>query len=333
MTYEAIIDDLKQKKYKPVYLLHGEEPYHIDLITDYIAENVLTEAEKSFNQTTLYGKDSDAAQVINAAKRFPMMASHQVIILKEGQELKDFKELEHYLKQPLQSTLLVINYKYKKLDSRTKLFKQFQEKGVVFESKKLYDNQVPGWITGYLSQKAYSIDPKAAFLLSEFLGSDLSKIANELEKLIIILGEKTRKITPELVERNIGISKDYNQFELQKALGQKDVVKANRIINYFAENQKNHHITQTISTLYFYFSKLLIYYYLKDRSKQNVAAALKINPYFVSDYAEAARRYKATKVAQIISILREYDMRSKGYNGDTTAEGELLKEMVFKILH
>ena len=333
MTYEAIIEDLKQKKYKPVYLLHGEEPYYIDLITDYIARHVLSEAEQSFNQTTLYGKDSEVEQVINAAKRYPMMASHQVIILKEGQEMNNFMDLGHYLKQPLQSTLLVINYKYKKLDSRTKLFKQFQEKGVVFESKKLYDNQVPGWITGYASHRKYRIEPKAAALLAEFLGSDLSKIANELEKLFIAVGEKERTITPLHVEVNIGISKDFNQFELQNALGKKDILKANRIINYFAGDPKNHHITVTIASLYYFFSKLLMIHYLKDRSKQNIASTLRINPYFVQEYEAASRRYKASRLVEILSLLRSFDLRSKGYDGDTTPAPELQRELIYRILH
>ena len=333
MTYEQIIGELQNKTYHPIYFLFGDEPYYVDLISNYIASNVLSEAEKSFNQTVIYGKDSDGPAVLNHAKRFPMMANQQVVIVKEAQELKDFESLIHYIENPLKSTLLVINYKYKKPDARKKVFKTLKQKSVYFESKKLYDNQIPGWITAYLTKRKYNIQPKAASLLSEFLGSDLSKITNELDKLIIILGETENTVTPEHIERNIGISKDYNQFELQKALGTKDVVKANRIINYFASNQKNNHITQTISSLYYYYSKLLIYYYLPDKSKGSVAAALKINPFFASDYMEAAKRYKPTKVAEIITILREYDMRSKGYGGDTTSAGNLLKELIFKILH
>lgn len=333
MTHEEIIRELKDKQYHPIYFLYGEEPYYIDLISNYIAQNTLTEAEKSFNQTVLYGKDSDGPSVINAARRFPMMSDKQVIIVKEAQELKDFDSLEHYVDKPLASTILVINYKYKKPDKRKKVFKLLTGNTISFESKKLYDNQVPGWITAYLAGRNYRIQPKAASLLAEFLGNDLAKITNEIDKLMIVLGEKENTITSEHIERNIGISKDYNQFELQKALGSKDVVKANRIINYFSENQKTNHITQTISSLYYYFSKLLIFYYLKDRSRQNVATVLKINPYFVNDYVEAASNYRPTRVAEIISILRDYDMRSKGYEGDTTSAGNLLKELIFKILH
>jgi len=333
MTHDEIIRELKDKNYHPIYFLYGDEPYYIDLISNYIAENTLTEAEKSFNQTILYGKDSDGPGVINAARRFPMMSDKQVIIVKEAQELRDIDSLEHYVDKPLISTILVINYKYKKPDKRKKVFKLLTGKTLSFESKKLYDNQIPGWITAYISGRNYRIQPKAASLLAEFLGNDLSKITNEIDKLMIVLGDRENTITSEHIEKNIGISKDYNQFELQKALGTRDVVKANRIINYFAQNQKTNHITQTISSLYYYFSKLLVLYYLKDRSRQNVASVLKVNPFFVNDYLEAARNYRPARVAEIISILRDYDMRSKGYEGDSTSAGNLLKELIFKILH
>jgi len=333
MSYEQLIGDLKNKVYRPIYFLHGDEPYYIDLVSDYITKKVLSEAEQSFNQTIIYGKESDAGQVINLARRFPMMASHQVVVVREAQELKGFEDLIHYAESPQPSTLLVINYKYKKPDKRKKVFKALERNGVNFESKKLYDNQVPGWIAGFASKRKYRMEPKAAALLAEYLGSDLSKIANEVEKLTIAIGEKGQTISSTHVEEHIGISKDYNQFELQNALGKKDVLKANHIINYFAENQKNYHITQTISSLYYYFSKLLLIHYLKDRSKQNVASKLKVNPFFVKDYENAARLYSAGKLVHIISLLRSYDMRSKGYKGNTSPEGELLRELIFKILH
>lgn len=333
MKFEEIIANLQKRIYHPVYFLYGEEPYYIDQISGFIAANVLSDAEKSFNQTVLYGKDSDGPQVVNAAKRYPMMAERQVIIVREAQELKDFESLVHYIEKPLQSTLLVINYKYKNPDGRKKVFKLLMEKAISFESKKLYDSQIPGWITGYLTKKKYNIQPKAASLLAEFLGSDLSKISNELDKLIIVLGDSERTITPLHIEKNIGISKDYNQFELQNALGKRDTVKANRIIHYFAQNQKTNPIPQTLASLYYFFSKLLILHYLKDRSKQNVAKVLKVNPYFANDYIDAAGRYRPAKIVEIMSVLREYDMRSKGFGGDTTPEGALLKELVFKILH
>lgn len=333
MTYDQLIGDLKNRVYRPVYFLWGEEPYYIDLATAFIAGNVLTEAEQSFNQTTLYGKDSEAMQVSDLARRFPMMASHQVVVLKEAQEMKSFSDLIHYVEQPQPSTLLVINYKYKKPDKRQKIFKVLEKQAVWFESKKMYDNQVPGWIAGYASNRKYRIEPKAAALLAEFLGSDLSKIANEVEKLMVAIGKKGETITPELVEKHIGFSKDFNQFELQDALGKRDVVRANRIINYFARNERKYPIPLTIVSLYYFFSKLLLFHYTKDKSRQNLAATLKVNPFFVKDYESAAKRYSAAKLVEIISLLRIYDMRSKGYDGNTTPEGELTRELVFKIFH
>ena len=333
MSYEQLIGDLKNKSYKPVYFLWGDEPYYIDLVTSYITQNVLSEAEQSFNQSILYGKDSEAAQVSDLARRFPMMASHQVVVVKEAQEMKSLGDLQAYVEQPQPSTLLVINYKYKKPDKRLKLFKVLEKNSVWFESKKLYDNQVPGWISGYASRRDFRIEPKAAALLTEFLGSDLSKIANELEKLIVAIGKPGATITPADVEKHIGFSKDFNQFELQSALGNRDVVKAMRIVNYFAENERKYPIALTTVSLYFFFSKLLLFHYTKDKSRQNLASVLKVNPFFVKDYEAAARHYPAGKLVEIISLLRTYDMRSKGWEGNSTSGGELTRELVFKILH
>jgi DNA polymerase III subunit delta len=334
MNFDQIISDLKNKIYKPIYFLSGEEPYFIDLLTKYINDNVLTDAEKSFNQTVLYGKDTEIHTVINSAKRFPMMANHQVIIVKEAQNIKNIEELIHYATAPLKSTLLVINYKYKTLDKRKKLYKAINEHGILFESKKLYDNEVPGWINAYLKNKNKTIDPGAGMLLNEYLGNDLSKIANELDKLIITLPDGEHNITTNHIERNIGISKDYNNFELHKALTQKNVLKANRIVNYFSQNPKNNPFTLTISTLYHFYSKVLTYHFLKNKSdRRNVAATLKVNPYFVGDYEKAAKQYNPKKTVEIISMLREYDLKSKGYNNVSTSQGELLKELVYRILH
>ncbi|MDF1574700.1 MAG: DNA polymerase III subunit delta [Bacteroidales bacterium] len=333
MTYEQLIGDLKNKAYRPVYFLWGDEPYFIDLATSFITGKVLSEAEQSFNQTILYGKESEAGQVSDLARRFPMMASHQVVVLKEAQEMKSFGDLIHYIEKPQPSTLLVINYKYKKPDKRQKIFKLLEKEAVCFESKKLYDNQVPGWIAAYASGRKFRMEPRAAALLAEFLGSDLSKIANEVEKLIVAIGKDERNITPALVEKHIGFSKDFNQFELQNALADRNALKANRIINYFAENPRKYPIPLTIVSLYYFFSKLLLFHYTKDKSKQNLASVLKVNPFFVKDYEMAARRYPAARLVEIISLLRIYDMRSKGYEGNTTPEGELTRELVFKILH
>ncbi len=334
MTYEQIITDLKNKIYKPIYYLMGNEPFYIDKITNHIIKNVLTDVEKDFNQTILYGKDTDIHTVITTAKRFPMMANLQVVVVKEAQNIKNIDELLVYVENPLKSTILVINYKYKDKppDKRKKIFKAIEKTGILFDSKKLYDNQIPKWINTYLNEKKYSIAPDAEILLSDFIGSDLNKIANELNKLIINIPENTR-ILPEHVEKNIGISKDYNNFELHKALGQKDILKSNRIINYFGKNQKDNHITLTILLLYIYFSKVLAYHFIKDKSNKNVASILQVNPYFVRDYQTAARNYNAKKLVEIISLLRQYDVKSKGIENISTPAGELLKEMTFRILH
>lgn len=334
MKYEQIITDLKNKIYKPIYFLFGDEPYFIDLISKYIQNNVLTESEKAFNQTILYGKDTDIHTVINAAKRFPMMANHQVVIVKEAQEIKDIDSLVHYATSPLESTILVINYKYKTLDKRKKLYKVIHENAVTFESRKLYDNQIPAWINSYIQTKNKTIDPNAGMLLNEYLGNNLNKIANELDKLIITLPENEVKITTAHIERNIGISKDYNNFELHKALTQKNVLKANRIVNYFAHNPKDNPITLTLSSLYMFFSKVLAYHFIKNKKdRRSVAATLKVNPFFIGEYETAARQYNPKKTVEIIELLREYDLRSKGYNNVSTPHGELLKELVYKILH
>jgi DNA polymerase-3 subunit delta len=332
-SYESILADLKKKKIHPVYFLTGDEPYYIDQISDYIQENLLGEAEKAFNQTILYGKDVDAIGVMNAAKRFPMMSPLQVVIVKEAQEMDKIDDLVHYVENPLQSTVLVLNYKYKTPDKRKKVFKSLLNKSVCLESKKLYDNQVLAWISGYVSSKNISIEPKAAALLVEFLGNDLSKISNEIDKLIISLGEGKSQITSALIERNIGISKDFNNFELQNAVGKRDVLSANRIINYFAENQKNHPLVLTINILYTFFSKLMIYHWTKDKSKDNLIEQLGVRSFFLKDYLEAARNYNASQVIYIIGLLREYDLKSKGYKGTAIPPGELLKELIFKILH
>ena len=333
MKFEEILQDLKNKIYKPIYFLMGEEPYFIDVITDFIAEHVLDEAEKSFNEVILYGKDTDIATVINTAKRFPMMANHQVVILKEAQVLQDIDKLIYYAEAPLKSTILVINYKYKKLDKRKKLYKVLDKAGAVFDSERLYEDKVPAWITAYLSEKGLSIDLKASMILTEFLGNDLGKIVNELEKLILTIPDNTKTITTDQIERNIGISKDFNNFELHKALSGKNILKANRIIYYFDKNQKNNPISMTISSLYYFFSKVLMYHFIKDKSRRNAASVLQINPFFLPDYELAARNYSAAKIVRIVGLLREYDLKSKGMGNVSSTPGDLLKELIYKILH
>jgi len=334
MTFEQILQQLKTRTYSPLYFLMGDEPYYIDEITNYIANKVLTEEEKAFNQTTLYGKDTDMTSIILAARRYPMMAQHQVIVVKEAQNFKDIEKLVVYAEKPLNTTILVINYKYKTLDKRKKLYKAITKSGgVLFESKKLYDNQVGAWLNSFLKTKGLTIDITASRVLIEYLGNDLSKIAHEIEKLRIAFGSKTKNITTTDIERNIGISKEFNNFELNKAIFQKNVVKANQIIQSFGKNPKSNPIQVTTATIFGYFQKLMAYHYLPDKSKHEVASALKINPFFVSDYTTGARNYSARKVIQVISLLREFDMKSKGYKSNVTDSGELLKELIFKIIH
>jgi DNA polymerase-3 subunit delta len=334
MEYNEIITELKSKIYRPVYFLEGEEPYFIDKITAYIQENVLNEAEKSFNQTILYGKDTTIEDVINTAKRFPMMANNQVVIVKEAQNLNDLKQLGFYIQSPQKSTILVINYKYKSLDKRSKLYKTLKDKAVFFESKKIPEYKIAAWITKYLKNKNTGITDNAAELLAEYLGNDLNKITHELDKLFLTLPKDKDKITPDDIEKNIGISKDYNAFELNKALADKDVLKANRIVNHFAKNPNENPLPKTVGSLYYFFSKVLGYHFVKNVSNQKVlASSIKINPKMVWQYKKAAQKYDPNKLARIISYLREYDMKSKGMNNVSTPDGELLRELVFKILH
>ncbi len=332
-TFEEIMSDLRNRIYKPVYFLAGEEPYYIDQITDYIEDKVLPEAEKAFNQMILYADDTNIPSIIDIARRFPMMASHQVVIIREAQSLKKIDDLAIYLDKPLTSTILVFCYKYKSLDKRTRLFKVLENHGVYFESQRLRDYQIPAWIDRYLMKKGIRTDPSSSAMLTEYLGTDLHKIANELDKLIITLPAGKPVITTAIIEQNIGISKDYNNFELQKAVGDKNILKANMIIKYFSNNPKDNPITLTIASLFGFFSKLLIYHYLPDKSKNNVAAVLKVNPFFVKDYESAASKYNASKTVQIISLLRTFDMKSKGFGDPGTEPGDLLRELVYRILH
>jgi DNA polymerase-3 subunit delta len=332
MTFEQITGDIKRKIYHPVYLLHGEEPYFIDAISDLIEETVLTDTEKEFNQTVIYGRDTDPGRIIDMARRFPMMANYQVVIVKEAQDIDKIENLQPYMDKPQPSTILVIAYKYKKVDQRKGFAKSVAKAGVVFESSRLYDNKIPAWINGQVSLKGYSIRPDACQLLAEYLGTDLGRIVNELEKLVINL-PKEKPIDTALIERNIGISKDYNIFELQNALGSRDITRANRIVNHFAANTKQNPMIVVLTVLFGYFMKIMIYHQLKDKSDKNAASALSVNPYFIKDYVIAARNYPFQRIRAIIALLREYDLRLKGVNNGSTEEGELMKELVYKILH
>ena len=333
MDYNQIISDLKNKNYSPVYFLEGEEPFFMDRISDFILENVLTEDEKGFNQTILYGKDLSLDAIMTAAKRFPMMAGRQVVVIREAQNIKNIEDLASYVEKPMRSTILVINFKYKTIDKRKKLYKALQKNGIYFESKPLYDNQVPAWISQYLKEKNLGIDPRAAQMITDFVGSDLQRIVNELEKVTISLVPGT-SIMPDDVEKNIGISKDFNTFELQKALGNKDILKSNRIINYFIDNEKQHPLTVIIGMLASYFRKLLVYHSIENKSDRTaLSQKLGVSPFFINDYISAAGKYSLDKAVLIISMMREYDLRSKGARGGSTGNGDLLRELVFKILH
>ncbi|MBS1636768.1 MAG: DNA polymerase III subunit delta [Bacteroidetes bacterium] len=349
---QQILTDLKRRIFKPVYFLSGEEAYYIDLVSNYIENNILDEGEREFNQTVLYGKDVDMLSIVSQAKQFPMMSDYQVVIVKEAQNLKELNKsaggddesdekpsaksannpLASYLQNPQPTTVLVFCYKYKSLDKRSAVYKSLQKNGVLLETKKLYDNQLPDWITTFVQDKNYKISPKASFLLAEYLGNDLSKIVNEIEKLVINIPAGA-EITAELVQDNIGMSKEFNVFELQDALAKKDILKANRIINYFASNEKEHPAVMTLSSLYNYFNKILLYHFAPDKSKFAVASVLGVNPFFVEGYAKAAQNYGTAKLKSIFSYLKEYDLKTKGVDNSGVDNGELLKELIFKILH
>ena len=333
-TYEEIARDLKNRIYKPVYYLMGEESYYIDRISEYIAQTVLNENEKEFNQTILYGADTDIATIINAAKRYPMMSKYQVVIVKEAQGVKNIDELSYYLQKPLESTILVLCHKHCVLDRRKKLAAEIEKVGVLFESKKIKDAQLTGFITSYLKRKSIEIEPKASEMMAEFVGTDLSRMAGELEKLIITLPKGQKRITPEQIEQNIGISKDYNNYELRNALIIKDVFKANQIIKYFEENPKTNPLQMTLSVLFNFFSNLMLAYYAPEKSEQGIAAQLGLkSPWQSKDYLAAMRKYSGVKVMQIIGEIRYCDAKSKGVGNSSLGDGELLRELVYKILH
>ena len=322
---DDILKELRAKQYRPIYYLMGEEDYYIDLIADYIEENVLTDEEKEFNQTVMYGADVDIATVINAAKRYPMMAEHQVIIVKEAQAVRGMEELTYYLQKPLLSTILVLCHKHGALDRRKKLAGEIEKAGgVVFESKKVREAQLPAFISSYLKRKGVDIEPKASQMVAEFVGTDLSRLTGELDKLIITLPKDLTRV----------ISKDYNNFELRAALVEKNVLKANRIVKYFEENPKNNPIQMTLSLLFGFFSNLMMAYYAPEKTEQGIAAFLGLkSPWQAREYLSAMHRYSGVKTLQIIGEIRTADARSKGVENSSMSDGDILRELVFKILH
>lgn len=334
MTYEDIAKDIKNGKFAPVYLLMGEEDYYIDRISDYIVEKALDENEKEFNLTIMYGLDTDMASVVNNAKRYPMMSEHQVVVVKEAQNLRSWEELSFYMQKPLTSTILVFCYKHGTLDRRKKIVAEIEKNGVVFESKKLKENLLPGFITTYMKRRKMEIDDTAAQLMAEFVGNDLNRLAGELDKLIITMPKDRNRITPVEIERNIGISKDYNNFELKNALITKDTLKANKIVKYFSDNPKSNPLQPTLALLFNYFSNLMVAYYAPERTENGVAAYLGLkSPWLAKEYIAGMKAYTGVKVMNIITQIRLCDVRSKGIGNVSLSPGELLRELVYFILH
>lgn len=334
MTFEQIINGIKSRDFKPIYLLMGDEPYYIDEITNLFINTVLPEEERDFNQTILYGMETDVKSVITLARSFPMMSDYQVVVIKEAQNLSKIEELEVYAKNPLHTTILILNYKNGSLDKRKKLYAEIDKNGVVFESKKIPEYKIPGFISSYVQTKGLTIDQKSAQMLSDYLGNDLSKLTNEIAKLLIAIPPNEKRITAELIEENIGISKDFNNFELLKSVIEKDIFKVNQIADYFEKNPKNNPMVMTMSILFNFFSNLMVCYWAKNKTEQGIAAELGFrNPYQAKDYVLALKNYNAFKCMEIISLLRTYDARSKGVGNTSTSDGELLKELLFKITH
>ncbi|EKT4499704.1 DNA polymerase III subunit delta [Flavobacterium psychrophilum] len=328
-----IINDIKAGNIKPIYFLMGEEPYYIDKLSEYIEKNILQEHERDFNQTVLYGRDVTIEDVVSNAKRYPMMADRQVVIVKEAQDLiRTIDKLESYAENPQPTTVLVICYKYKALDKRKKITKILAQKGVVYESKKLYENQVGEWLKRVLSGKKLNIEPKASAMLVDFLGTDLSKIANELDKLAIILPQGST-ITPAIIEENIGFSKDFNIFEFRKAIGERNQLKSYKIADHFAQNPKDNPMVVTTSLVFSFFIQLLKYHGLKDKNPKTVAPILGVSPFFLKDYDIALRNYPMKKVSQIVASLRDIDVKSKGVGANALPQSDLLKEMLVKIFN
>jgi DNA polymerase-3 subunit delta len=338
MDHYRIIRDIETGHVKPIYTLMGEEPFFVDMVTDYMEDKLLDEASKAFNQTVVYGRDVSMSQVLSTAKAFPMMGDKQLVLVKEAQDLKEWKrsddlgELEAYVKHPQESTVLVFAFKNKKLDGRLKVAKQLKSEGVFMDAKRISESRIPDWINDYIESKGFAIAVDAKILLAEYLGNNLGKLVNELNKLCIVL-PKGSNIHTKDIEENIGISKDYNVFEFQKALGTKDVQKANRIVDYFIANPKANPIQMVLPVLYGYFSKLHNLHYLKDKGKSSVASNLGVPPFFANDYINAARNYKPGKLERVIGYIRDCDKKSKGVDNVGLDHGTLMKEMTFKILH
>ena len=331
MSADKIIAELKKGSYKPVYWLEGEEEFFIDKVVDYAEHSVLNEDEKSFNLSVFYGKDSEWADVVNACRRYPMFSDKQVIVLKEAQAMRNIEKLESYIEKPLSSTVLVVAYKNKKVDGRTRMAKLLKEKGVVLTTKKLYDNELPEWTQQLIKSKGYSINRKALFLLIDHIGNDLSRLNNEVDKLALNLGDRTT-ITEDDIESYVGVSKEFNVFELQQAIATRDLFKAIRIIKYFEANPKAAPMQLILPSLYNFFSKVQMVYSVPSRDEKSIAAALSVNIFFVRDYLQAAQQYSMATIERLLLLLHEYNLKSIGINDAGTSDADLLKEMVVKII-
>lgn len=338
MPATEILNNLKNNKVNPIYFLQGDEPFYIDQVSDYIEDNLLSEADRGFNQTIMYGRDSKMHEVLTNAKRFPMMAERQVVIIKEAHLLADFKNkegralLEAYVENPLDSTVLVFCYKYGKLDGKTSLAKLLNKKAIVLNSLRLKDYQVPDWIKSYITRKGYGISEMATRLIADHIGNNLERLSNEIDKLLIN-HNPSEIIDDSIVEKNIGISKEYNVFELQNAIMNRDVLKANKIVKYFGANPKDHNPIPIIALLFTLFNKLLLVHQSKDKSPQNLAKVLKVNPYFVKDYLNAIRNFPMYSVKQNIHHIYEADMAVKGVDSPSISGESILKQLVFKLIH
>ena len=335
-TFEEICGDIINKKFVPVYILMGEEPYFIDKIEALLIQNVLSDTERDFNQMIFYGNDTDVKNIINSARRFPMMSKYQLVVIKEAQNLKNIELLSHYVKKPVSSTILVVCHKYKKIDGRKSVVADAKATGIVFDSKKLYDNKMPGFIVSFMKQRSLDIDGRCAQMLSDYLGNDISRLEKETEKLSVILGNSTSKrITPEIIETNIGISKDFNIYELINAISQKNILKANRIADYFDKNQKLNPPQMVLPALFNYFVNLMICFYSKDKSERAVMQILNLQwPFQAVDYMNGLRNLKAMKVFEVIHEIRLADAKSKGFGAPSTiTPGNIYRELLYKIMH
>lgn len=338
---EAVLKSLRKQEFAPVYFLQGDEPYHIDQIADYIEAHALSESERGFNQIVVYGKDADVSTILNNAKRYPMMSERQVVIVREAQDVSDLnnkngqQQMEAYLKNPMPSTILVFCYKYKNIDGRKALGKLLDKHAILVESKKMYDNQLPDWIARYVKDKGHQIEDKAVQMLADYIGNNLERLTNEIEKVLINYrqGDEEGKISPAIIQKYIGISKEYNVFELQKALAVKDVLKANRILKYFEANQKANPIIPIIALLFNFYTKLLLVHQASDKSERGLAAVLKINPFFAREYKVASVNYPLPKVIRNIHHLRVADQYAKGIENQVGSDPQILKELVFKLMH